>query len=627
MPPREGFTIPGPQADLEGAVVARRVVPRFTYTPSLSQDSQVRARFTPGDRGDGASEKLLFSPCYSLLLRAVRRVWKTSVLKLIKKEVIASFLSSISRRRKGPLVSAILGTPSEGGPSLAAQQGPPPTLRSFYPCNARSEHTTSSHLLSLFRKKRRKGEVEGSFLSPARRCLLARRSRVRDLVDLSSSVDFIAFTLLRNTMSSSLACQSARASLQRVLPRKASSAVASTAAAARGPNGLNLGGPPKAPSRWGGPQGPYGASRPFSTGASKPEEYTSFGYRQVPVEEKKKLVDNLFTSVAETNVLSCLLLFVAAEKYDLMNDLMSWGVHRIWKNHFVELVNFPPVQQAQRGGATGGPLEAPETALGSTGEASRGSSVQAEAFTVLDLAGGTGDIAFRLIDRALQQHQQQDHQQQPSAAAEGAMCSGYEVTVCDINADMLRVGMARAEERGLPVRPICDAMEASSLSSTSSSNSGSSSSVLLPRPSDFGRVGPLSLRWVRASGEALPFVSESFDVITIAFGLRNFASPVQGLREAVRVLKPGGRFLCLEFSRVTNPVLASLYDAYSFAALPALGSIVAGDSGPYRYLAESVRRFPAQEELAMLMQQQGFKHVSFSNMSFGVVAIHSGFKA
>ncbi|KAL8453163.1 hypothetical protein Emed_001033 [Eimeria media] len=428
-------------------------------------------------------------------------------------------------------------------------------------------------------------------------------------------------------MSSSLASHSARASLQRVLPQQLSAAVTATAAAAaaaRRPYGLDLGGPPKAPSRWGAPQGPHGASRGFSTGAPKPEEYSSFGYRQVPIEEKKKLVDNLFTNVAE--------------KYDMMNDLMSWGIHRIWKNHFVELVNFPPVQQTQPGGPLGGPPGAPEAgASGAPSEASRGSGVQAEAFTVLDLAGGTGDIAFRLIDRALQQHQQQEHkqqqQQQAYAAAEGAMCSGYEVTVCDINADMLRVGMARAEERGLPVRPMCDTMEPSSFSSTNNnsnnnnSSSSSSSGVLLPRPSDFGRVGPLSLRWVRASGEALPFVSESFDVITIAFGLRNFASPAQGLREALRVLKPGGRFLCLEFSRVTNPVLASLYDAYSFAALPALGSLVAGDSGPYRYLAESVRRFPAQEELAMLMQQQGFKHVSFSNMSFGVVAIHSGFKA
>ncbi|KAL8275772.1 hypothetical protein Esti_000335 [Eimeria stiedai] len=417
-------------------------------------------------------------------------------------------------------------------------------------------------------------------------------------------------------MSSSLACHSVRASLQRALPHQVSTAAAATAAAVAGPHGLYLGSPTMPPLKWGFSREPNGALRAFSTGGPKPEEFTSFGYRQVPVEEKKKLVDNLFTNVAE--------------KYDLMNDLMSWGIHRIWKNHFVELVNFPPVQQPHKGkGVPGGPPEASETASGAPGEASRARSGQTEAFTVLDLAGGTGDIAFRLIDRALQQHQQQEHQQQQSAAAQGVKYSGYEVTVCDINADMLRVGMVRAEERGLPVRPMCDTMEASSSSSTSSNSSGSSSnsSVLLPRPSDFGRVGPLSLRWVRASGEALPFVSESFDLITIAFGLRNFASPAQGLREAVRVLKPGGRFLCLEFSRVTNPVLASLYDAYSFAALPALGSLVAGDSGPYRYLAESVRRFPAQEELAMLMQQQGFKHVSFSNMSCGVVAIHSGFKA
>ncbi|KAL8429854.1 hypothetical protein ACSSS7_006302 [Eimeria intestinalis] len=417
-------------------------------------------------------------------------------------------------------------------------------------------------------------------------------------------------------MSSSSACQSLRTSLQRALTHQVSAAAAAAttttaaaaAAAATGRHVVYLGNPTKSSCRWGS-SGPHGASRAFSTGGLKSEEFTSFGYRQVPVEEKKKLVDNLFTTVAG--------------KYDLMNDLMSWGIHRIWKNHFVDLVNFPPVQQARAGGPQEGFAE---TALGAPGEASRGPSAQPEAFTVLDLAGGTGDIAFRLIDRALQQHQQQEHQQlQPHAAAEGAKCSGYEVTVCDINADMLRVGMARAEERGLPVRPMCDTMEPSS-GTTSSNSSSSSSSVLLPRPSDFGRVGPLGLRWVRASGEALPFVSNTFDVITIAFGLRNFASPVQGLREAVRVLKSGGRFLCLEFSKVNNPILSSLYDVYSFAALPVLGSLVAGDSDAYRYLAESIRRFPAQQELAMLMQQQGFKHVSFSNMSCGVVAIHSGFK-
>lgn len=334
------------------------------------------------------------------------------------------------------------------------------------------------------------------------------------------------------------------------------------------------------------------ASRAFSTGGPQREAYTSFGNRQVPVDEKEKLVGGVFSSVAE--------------KYDLMNDLMSLGIHRIWKDNFAELVNFPPLQKTGTSEAAGDP---PQTA---------------DTFTILDLAGGTGDIAFRLIDRALHQlgrpsprHPHQQQEQQPTS------CSGVEVTVCDINADMLQVGMTRARERGLPVRPLVDTIG----SGSSSSTTGSKNSILLPRPADFGYVGPLGLRWVKASGESLPFVDNCFDLITIAFGLRNFTSPAQGLREALRTLKPGGRFLCLEFSTVDNPILRPLYDAYSFAALPILGSVVAGDSGAYKYLAESIRRFPAQQELACMMQQQGFKYVSYTNMTCGVVAIHSGFKA
>lgn len=330
------------------------------------------------------------------------------------------------------------------------------------------------------------------------------------------------------------------------------------------------------------------ASRHFSTeGSQAGGGITSFGNRQVPVEEKEKLVGGIFTSVAQ--------------KYDLMNDLMSVGIHRLWKDHFVELINFPPLKSPGTPGASEASTEAAETT---------------EAFSLLDLAGGTGDIAFRLVERALHQHMEQQKFSSPQAQQQSSY-SGVQVTVCDINAEMLHVGMLRAGERGLPVRPLVDAME---LSSTGSN-------ILLPRPSDFGRVGPLGLRWVRASGEALPFVDNSFDVITIAFGLRNFTAPAQGLRECMRVLKPGGRFLCLEFSKVENPLLRPLYDAYSFGALPLLGSMVAGDKGAYQYLAESIRRFPVQQELAEMMQRQGYKHVSYTNMTWGVVAIHSGFKA
>ncbi|XP_026191159.1 uncharacterized protein LOC34622866 [Cyclospora cayetanensis] len=297
-----------------------------------------------------------------------------------------------------------------------------------------------------------------------------------------------------------------------------------------------------------------------------------------------------------------------------MNDLMSFGIHRLWKDHFTELVNFPPLQEAKVPAARRSAEEA---------SAEAADCEAATPFAVLDLAGGTGDIAFRLIDRALQQLEVSRGEEQKQRQQEHG-CSGVEVTVCDINAEMLRVGMTRACERGLPVRPLVDAL--APCADEGEKDSNSSSKILLPRSSDFGRVGPVGLRWVRGSGECLPFAAGSFDLVTIAFGLRNFTSPSKGLREAMRVLKAGGRFLCLEFSAVENAVLKGLYDVYSFAALPLLGSAVAGDSGAYRYLAESIRRFPPQAELARMMQQEGFKHVSFSNMTGGVVAIHSGFK-
>lgn len=284
-----------------------------------------------------------------------------------------------------------------------------------------------------------------------------------------------------------------------------------------------------------------------------------------------------------------------------MNDLMSLGVHRLWKDHFAAQINFPSLSAS------------PETAL---------------PFSVLDLAGGTGDVAFRLFDRALRQlrRSQGSSTESQEAATAGAPleCSGVELTICDLNADMLQTGQERARARGLPVRPVVDAV---SESGKEEKGFSSDSSFLLSRPEDFGTLGDVGLRWVRGDGEALPFASGSFDVVTIAFGLRNFTSPAKGLREALRVLKPGGRFLCLEFSRVENAALASLYDLYSFTVLPALGTIVAGDRDSYQYLAESIRRFPPQEELAALMQREGFSHVSFANMTMGVVAIHSGFKA
>jgi demethylmenaquinone methyltransferase / 2-methoxy-6-polyprenyl-1,4-benzoquinol methylase len=238
------------------------------------------------------------------------------------------------------------------------------------------------------------------------------------------------------------------------------------------------------------------------------EETTHFGFQDVPKADKAKRVRAVFDSVAG--------------RYDLMNDLMSAGAHRLWKRAFVH-------EAGPRAG---------------------------EKF--LDLAGGTGDIGFALAD------------------------AGADVRVCDINEAMLRVGRGRALTR--------------------------------------------KLEWIAGDAMALPFASMRFDGATIAFGLRNVTDIDAALREIRRALKPGGRFLCLEFSRVALPVLDKLYDAYSFSVLPRLGAWVAGDAESYRYLAESIRRFPPQAELAKRMAQAGFARVRWRNLSGGIVAIHSGWR-
>ncbi len=245
------------------------------------------------------------------------------------------------------------------------------------------------------------------------------------------------------------------------------------------------------------------------------ESTTHFGYREVPVTEKQKLVGAVFTSVAA--------------RYDLMNDLMSFGMHRLWKRHFV----------ASSGVRAGD--------------------------RVLDLAGGTGDIAALLLPRV------------------GA---GGSVVVGDINAAMLGVGRDRLTDRGL-VR---------------------------------------GLDWAQLDAEALPFADRSFDAVTIAFGLRNVTDKERALAEMQRVLKPGGRALVLEFSRVTAPTLAPLYDLHSFRVLPRLGQLIAGDADSYRYLAESIRKHPDQATLKSMMETAGFAHVQVRNLSAGIVAIHRGYR-
>jgi demethylmenaquinone methyltransferase/2-methoxy-6-polyprenyl-1,4-benzoquinol methylase len=255
---------------------------------------------------------------------------------------------------------------------------------------------------------------------------------------------------------------------------------------------------------------------------------TDFGFRQVPLSDKQSMVDGLFASVAP--------------RYDLMNDLISGGLHRAWKDVLVNAANPPP-----------------------KGRPGRLHETSDRPFALLDVAGGTGDIAFRVVE------------------AGGA---GTHVTVVDINHAMLDVGRERATERGL----------------------------------DY------AVTFVEGNAEALPFPDRSYDVVTIAFGIRNVPRIEKALTEAYRVLKPGGRFLCLEFSTCDVPGLDALYDLYSFNLIPAVGRAVTGDGEAYRYLVESIRRFPRPEPFAAMMRTAGFGRVSFQRMTGGIVALHSGWR-
>jgi demethylmenaquinone methyltransferase/2-methoxy-6-polyprenyl-1,4-benzoquinol methylase len=247
-------------------------------------------------------------------------------------------------------------------------------------------------------------------------------------------------------------------------------------------------------------------------------EQTHFGYQNVPLEDKQRRVDDVFDSVAR--------------RYDLMNDLMSAGLHRAWKDALVTAIN-PP-----KSGRT---------------------------FHVLDLAGGTGDVAFRIVD----------------AGGHGAR-----VTVCDINTGMLEVGRERAEGRGL------DGM----------------------------------VTFEQGDAEQLVYPDRSFDCVAIAFGIRNVPRIERAIEEAYRVLKIGGRFLCLEFSSVDVPGIHALYELYSFQIIPRVGEVVTGDRNAYQYLVESIRKFPKPKAFAHMIETAGFRRVSFTPMTGGVVALHSGWR-
>jgi demethylmenaquinone methyltransferase / 2-methoxy-6-polyprenyl-1,4-benzoquinol methylase len=243
---------------------------------------------------------------------------------------------------------------------------------------------------------------------------------------------------------------------------------------------------------------------------------TSFGFRDVGAQERQGLVNAVFSRVAG--------------RYDLMNDIMSGGMHRLWK---ADLINWlaPSPTSPQR---------------------------------LIDVAGGTGDIARRFLDAA-----------HPASSA----------VICDISAQMLEAGRAKLGTR-------------------------------------YGE----RLAFVQGNAETLPFADKSFDACTIAFGIRNVTHIEAALSEAFRVLKRGGRFLCLEFSAVETPMLDKLYDAWSFRVIPKLGDWVAGDADSYRYLVESIRKFPDQQRFAAMVRAAGFERVQYRNLTGGIAALHSGWR-
>ena len=276
-----------------------------------------------------------------------------------------------------------------------------------------------------------------------------------------------------------------------------------------------------------------------------------------------------------------------------MNDFMSGGLHRYWKDELLRLTGVKAMAKAVRRRQHSSSSFSSSSPSSLLDQNSKDGS-HTNTLSILDVAGGTGDVAFRFIDAA--------------ECVERSKSSGKDeisVTVCDINPEMLRVGEMRARKKYGEALLHDNNNNASSLSSSYSSS---------------------ALRFVEGNAQHLPFESNSFNLYTIAFGLRNVTDVDAALRDAYRVLKPGGRYLCLEFSHVPNVPLSKLYDVYSFNVIPQLGEWVAQDRHSYQYLVESIRKFCTQEELMRRMENAGFEGVKYTNMTGGIVAIHEGWK-
>lgn len=263
----------------------------------------------------------------------------------------------------------------------------------------------------------------------------------------------------------------------------------------------------------------------------KSGEKIDFGYQDVNYEDKEKYVGEVFHRVAEN--------------YDLMNDVTSLGIHRVWKKYFVSCIG--PMRKRQIYNADGEPTD------------------KKEPMKIIDVAGGTGDIAFGIYEEAKRQRQY-------SVNAE------VDITISDINPSMLGVGKDRARDRGYT-----------------------------------------NFSWLEANAESIPSIPDNtYDLYTIAFGIRNVTDRDKALREAHRILRRGGRFMCLEFSEVKIPVWKEIYDIYSMNIIPLMGKVISNDSDSYQYLAESIRKFPSQMKFAAMIKDAGFKHVTYENLSGGI---------